>query len=258
MVQDKPLTWLQHFEDLRRTLIVCLIALMIATFGCFFFSDFFLSLLRRPIDQLGLNLIFIGVTEGFFTKIKVALYAGLVVSFPVIAWQVWRFIVPALYPNERRYILTLVPVSTLLFVAGVVFAYYTVFPVMMRFLLQISGELQPFITVSQYVSFCISFLIPFGLIFELPVFSMFLTRIGLITPQWLRAKRRYALLLFFIVGAVLTPSPDPISQCLMALPMYVLYEASIIVSRFTRAKKEARQKEEEEDLSSDIDDISME
>lgn len=257
MVQDKPLTWLQHFEDLRRTLIVCLIALIVATVGCFFFSDFFLSLLRRPIDQMGLSLIFIGVTEGFFTKIKVALYAGFVVSFPVIAWQVWRFIVPALYPNERRYILTLTPISTLLFSAGVVFAYYTVFPVMMRFLLQISGELQPFITVSQYVSFCISFLIPFGIIFELPVFAMFLTRIGLITPQWLRSKRRYALLLFFIVGAVLTPSPDPVSQCLMALPMYILYEASIIISHFTQAKKLARQNEEEA-LDSDIEHKSLE
>lgn len=246
MSGEKHLTWLQHFEDLRKMLIVSLIALMVATFACYFFSDFFLSLLRRPIDNLGLDLFFIGVTEGFFTKIKIALYAGFVVSFPIIAWQVWKFIVPALYPSERRYIMILMPVSTLLFVGGVVFAYFTVFPVMMRFLLMVSGELQPMITVSQYVSFCVTFLIPFGIMFEMPVFAMFLTRIGIITPQWLKAKRKYALLIFFIVGAVLTPSPDPVSQILMALPMYILYEISIIISRLTRAKKEARQKAEEE------------
>lgn len=246
-MEDKSLTWLEHLEELRRVLIVSLVALLIATFGCFFYSDFFLQILTRPLEILGIKLVFIGVTEGFFTKIKVALYAGFIAAFPVIIWQVWRFIVPALYPHERRFLIVLVPVSILLFALGVIFAYYTIFPVMLTFLLKISGELQPMITISQYVSFCVTFLIPFGIMFDMPVFSMFLTRMGIITPQFLSRNRKYALLVCFIVGAVLTPSPDPVSQCLMALPMYILYEVSILVSRVTRAKKEAREQEEEKE-----------
>jgi sec-independent protein translocase protein TatC len=121
-----------------------------------------------------------------------------------------------------------------------------VFPVMLNFLLNVSGDLEPMITVSEYVSFCVSFLIPFGLIFEMPVVALFLTRFGILTPQWLSKQRKYAILICFIVAAALTPSPDPFSQIMMALPMYILYEVSIVVSRLTRAKKDARQKAEEE------------
>lgn len=237
MSEQKAFTWLEHLEELRRVILISLVALLIATFGCYFYNDFFLGILTRPVHDLGLKLVFIGVAEGFFTQIQVALYAGFVVSFPIIIWQIWRFIVPALYPHEKRYVLVLVPVSVLLFIGGVLFAYTTVFPIMLRFLLQVSGDLEPMITISQYVSFCVTFLLPFGIMFELPVFSMFLTRIGILTPEWLIKNRKYALLVCFVVGAVLTPSPDPLSQILMAGPMYILYEVSILVSRVFRKKK---------------------
>lgn len=251
MAKEKAMSWITHLEELRRVIIVSLVALLVATFSCFFYSDFLLSLLQKPIVAMDLKLVFIGVTEGFFTKIKLALYAGFVVSFPIIIWQIWRFIVPALYPHERRYVMILVPVSVLLFSGGVVFAYFTVFPIAIFFLLKIAGDLEPMITVGQYLSFCVAFLIPFGIVFEMPVVAMFLTRIGLISPQLLASKRKYALLIMFIVGAVLTPGPDPVSQLLMAVPMYLLYEVSILVSRFVRAKKDEKEPELEEDNNID-------
>lgn len=245
---------MEHLEELRRVLIISLLAVLVGTVVAFFYSDRLLALLKRPITQLNLHLIFIGVTEGFFTKIKVALYGGIVLAFPVVIWQLWRFVSPALYPHERRYILILMPVAIMLFAGGIVFAYFTVFPVATVFLLTISGDLEPMITISQYVSFAVSFLIPFGLVFELPLVVMFLTRLGIITPQFLATKRKYALLIAFIIGAVLTPTPDPISQTMMALPMYILYEVSIIVSRFIRAKRKAAEEEillDEEDVTSE-------
>lgn len=234
---DKKMSWIEHLEDLRRVIIISLIAILTATIVCFFYSDYFLSLLQRPVSQMDLKLVFIGVTEGFFTKIKIALYAGFVFAFPIVIWQLWRFILPALYPHERRYLLILVPVSTLLFAGGVFFGYSTVFPIAIYFLVQIAGDLEPMLTIGKYLSFCTAFLIPFGIVFEMPVITVFLTRIGIITPQLLSSKRKYALLVMFVVGAVLTPGPDPLSQLLMALPMYFLYEISIIVSRFVKAQK---------------------
>ena len=197
MSNDKPLSWIQHFEDLRKS-TGCLgdNSCLLLQPPVFFVSDQILRILSYPITtksvtgEAAQKLIFIGVTEGFFIKFKVAMYAGFVVSFPVIAWQIWRFIGPALYPKEKNYVLKLVPITVALFVVGVVFAYFMVFPVMLDFLLNVSGDLQPMITVSEYVSFCVSFLVPFGLIFEMPVLSLFFTRVGIINPQWLSAKRK--------------------------------------------------------------------
>ncbi|MGI6648511.1 MAG: twin-arginine translocase subunit TatC [Bacillota bacterium] len=237
MAVEKSMSWIAHLEELRRVLVVSLIALLVATFGCFFYSNYLLTLLERPIASLNLPLYFTAVGEGFFVKINLALYAGFVVAFPIIAWQIWRFIVPALYPHEKRYIMILVPVSVLLFGTGVVFSYFFVLPVAIKVLIQIAGQLEPILTVKQYLSFCMTFLIPFGLVFEMPIIAMFLTRIGVVTPKWLASKRKYALLIIFILAAVLTPGPDPLSQLLMGGPMYVLYEVSILVSYLVRVKK---------------------
>ncbi len=248
---EKPMSWIAHLEDLRRMIIVSVIALLVATIACYFYSDQLLALLQRPISDLDIKLVFIGVGEGFFAKIKISLYAGFVFSFPIIAWQIWRFVVPALYPQERRYALVLVPVTVLLFISGVVFAFFTVFPIAIKFLLTVAGELEPMISIGYYLSFCMAFLLPFGIVFEMPVAAMFLTRIGIITPQLMANNRKYALLVMFVVGAVLTPGPDPVSQLLMATPMYLLYEVSIIVSRFVKAKKKKADDEAEAELEAE-------
>lgn len=247
----KPMSWISHLEDLRRMIIVSVIALLVATIACFFYSDQLLALLKKPISDMDIELVFISVGEGFFAKIKISLYAGFVLSFPIIAWQIWRFVLPALYPHERRYAMVLVPVTVLLFISGVVFAFFTVFPIAIKFLLTVAGGLEPMITIGYYLSFCMAFLLPFGIVFEMPVATMFLTRIGLITPQLMASKRKYAILVIFILAAVLTPGPDPVSQLLMATPMYLLYEVSIIVSRFVKAKKKKAEDQAEAEFEAE-------
>jgi len=160
-----------------------------------------------------------------------------VLAFPVIAWQMYRFMAPALYPHERKYVLIMFPLMIILFAAGVLFAYFVVLKLVISFLIMIAGDLEPMLTVDKYVSFVIAFTLPFGLIFELPVVVYFLTRLGIITPEWLSEKRKYALLGIFVVAAVVTPGGDPISQCLMGIPVYLLYEISILVSRIFRPKQ---------------------
>ncbi|MGE5381440.1 MAG: twin-arginine translocase subunit TatC [Methylocystaceae bacterium] len=235
---DEKVTLIQHFGDLRKALIVSIIAIVVAAFGCFYFSDQMLEYIKQPLTNLKLQLYFIGVAEGFFIKLKLSLIAGLVVSFPVISLALWHFIKPALYPRERKYVYILYPVTVLLFVGGVVFSYLTVLQVALKFLILMAGGLQAMITVDKYVSFVIAFTIPFGFVFEMPVVVYFLTKIGVVTPAWLAKNRKYALLIIFILAAALTPGPDPISQCLMGIPVYLLYELSILVSKMVSPSKD--------------------
>lgn len=145
-----------------------------------------------------------------------------------------------LYPHEKKYIYKLVPISIILFVSGVVFAYFTIFPLAVYVLITLASEFEPMLTISKYLSFCLNFLIPFGLVFEFPLIVYFLTKIGVITPQWLLHNRKYAIVIAFVLAAVLTPGPDPLSQLLMAAPMVVLYEVSIIVSKVVAKKRNAK------------------
>lgn len=241
MSEDEKKTLLQHLEELRKALLVSLIAIIAGAVVAFYYSDFLLEFVQKPITSLGLKLVFIGVTEGFFIKLKLALLGGLVLAFPVVAWELWAFIMPALYPHEKRYVLILFPLVIILFVAGVTFAYFTILKLALAFLIYVAKGLEPMITVDKYVSFVLAFTIPFGLVFELPVVVFFLTRIGVITPAVLVRNRKYALLVIFILAAALTPGPDPVSQCLMALPVYLLYEVSILVSKMARPKTEMQE-----------------
>ncbi|MGI6549018.1 MAG: twin-arginine translocase subunit TatC [Syntrophomonadales bacterium] len=243
-VEEKQ-TILEHLEDLRKSLLISVVAIVIAAIAAFYFSDQILAIIQQPLKSLGLDLVFIGVTEGFYIKLKLAFYGGLVLAFPVIVWQIYRFIAPALFPKERKYFLILFPVMILLFVGGALFAYFVILKLVIGFLIMIAGDLEPMLTVDKYVSFVLAFTIPFGLVFELPVIVYFLTRMGIVSPEWLSAKRKYALLGIFIMAAVLTPGPDPISQCLMGIPVYLLYETSIWVSKLSRPKQQDDESEED-------------
>ncbi|MBE3585579.1 MAG: twin-arginine translocase subunit TatC [Thermoanaerobacter sp.] len=231
-----------HLGELRRVVIVSTIALMTCAIITFFaFGDQLLAFLTRPLKELDVPVIATRVGEAFITKIKVSLLAGFILAFPVMVWQVLGFILPALTRGERRLLLVLFPLSVALFATGIIFAYFTVFPLTVRFLLVLVTEgLQPMITVRDYLSFVLAFFIPFGLVFQLPLAAFVLTRMGLVTPRWLVKKRKYALLLNFILAAILTPGSDVISQLMMALPMVLLYEAGVVVSylvyRFYRSK----------------------
>lgn len=238
--EKDTMSLVQHLEEFRKVIIISLAAIGIASIISFCYIEQIMGIITRPLEAQGLKLVYIAVTEGIFMKFKIALIAGTVFAAPVIIWQILRFIVPALYPHEKRYLYRLVPISILLFVGGVVFAYYTIFPMAIFILIKLASEFEPMLTISKYISFTLSFLIPFGLIFEFPLVIYFLTKIGVITPDLLIRNRKYAIVISFILAAVLTPGPDPISQIIMAVPMLVLYEAGIIVSKVVAKKKAAK------------------
>jgi len=238
---EKTMTLVEHLEDLRRVLLKSVYAIIISTVIIYgFFREQLFNLIIIPVTQLGLPLIATAATEAFITKLKVSAMAGLIVSLPWIILQVWGFILPALYPKERRYLYILVPASIILFAGGALFAYFTVLPIAIRFLLITSAEgVAVMLTVSRYLGFLISFLLPFGIVFQMPLVVFFLTRTGVIEATSLARYRRLAILLIFVVAAILTP-PDVISQLLLAGPMLLLYEISILIARvFRRRETEA-------------------
>jgi len=235
--ERQQFTVVEHLEELRRRIIVCLAVIFICAVACFLYIDKILIFLFRPVVvACGSKLVFIKPTEAFITKLKVAFYSGVFISIPVIIYQVWAFINPALVELERKVLSLAVPTSYLLFIVGVAFAFFCVLPTGVKFLLSCSteGYIQPMISVSSYVSFVVIFLLAFGFIFQLPLVVLILTKLGIVTPQWLSRRRKYAILVIFIIAGMLTPGPDVFSQFLMAIPALLLYEISILVSRLVK------------------------
>lgn len=230
---------IKHFEELRKSIIIAVVAIIVAAVASFSYSEKLLAYITMPITMYNQKLVVTGVTEAFWVKLQLAFLAGFIIAFPVVAWAFWRFIKPALYPHERRYIYVLFPATLLLFGGGVIFAYFGVLPLVLKFFIYIAGEnLETMFKVDQYVSFVMSFALPFGLVFEMPVISFFLAKIGIIKYESMAKHRKHALLVIIIAAAALTPGPDPFSQTMMAVPMYILYEISIWVTRFAGTRKE--------------------
>jgi sec-independent protein translocase protein TatC len=242
--------FMSHLEELRKRLINASIAIGVAFCGTYYFAEQLFNLLTEPLTKLmpkGSSLIFTSLTEPFFIELKTAFIAAILVASPVIFYQLWKFVAPGLYPNEKQYVVPFVISSTLLFLSGALFGYFVVFPVGFKFFLSYSSEnLKALPSIQQYFGFASKMLLAFGIVFELPVVIFFLAKLGLVTIPFLKKHRKYALLLAFIVGAILTPSPDALSQCLMAVPLIALYELGIIVARFARPEKKEDKKEEEE------------
>ncbi len=241
-MQDKPMSILEHLDALRRVLVVSFISIIPGSVIGWFVREDVLHILVRPVNQMGYHLVYIGTTEAFTAELKIAIIAGVVFASPIIAYQFWRFLLPALHAHEKRYLLTFVPVSLLLFAIGVSFAYFIVFSYAIKFFLSFSGEglLQPMLTLSKYLSFTIWLLVPFGLIFELPLLVVLLARLGLISPEFLARYRKWAFLAVFIFAAIITPTVDMFTQTAMGLAMYLLYEVSIWLSYLIRRKKKAQ------------------
>ncbi len=186
----------------------------------------------------GSSLVFLGVTEAFFTYVKVAILSGFVVSSPFTFYQAWAFISPGLYPEEKRIVLPLVLASTVFFTLGVSFAYFVVFPFGLKFLMAIThGYAKPLPSMGLYFSFAIRMLLAFGFVFELPVVTFFLSRAGIVDYEKMKRFRKYAVVLCFVVGAVLTP-PDIVTQLLLAGPLLLLYEISVFVAKVFERKEE--------------------
>lgn len=252
LTPEEKQTILEHLEELRKSLIISSIALIIAAVVSFSYNEEILALITMPLTNLNEDLVVTGVTEAFFVKLKLALLSGLILSSPVVLWALWRFIKPALYPSERKYFYILLPLSILLFAGGVLFAYFGILQLVLNFFIFMAGDtLETMFKVDQYVSFVMAFTIPFGIVFELPVVVYFLTAIGVLRYELLAKNRKYALLIIVVLAAALTPGPDPISQLLMAGPVYLLFEISIWVSKWAGKKRRKRLKQQGYDYSDD-------
>ena len=228
-----PLT--AHLEELRWRIIRALLALSLAFGVCYYFAEGLFVFLIRPLAALRPEqalIIGTGVTEAFFTKLKVSFIASLFAASPVIFFQLWRFVAPGLYDSERRLALPFAVAASFFFVVGASFCYLLVFPVGFRFFLAEyeSIDVSPQIRISEYLTFASRMLLAFGVTFELPVVTFFLARVGVVTHRTLLGMGRYAIVVIFIVAAVLTPGPDVASQLLMAAPLLVLYALSIGVA----------------------------
>jgi len=228
-----PLT--AHLEELRWRIVRALVAIAIAFGVCYWFADAIFAFLIRPLAHLRPDatlLIGTGVTEAFFTKLKVSFIAALFAASPVIFFQGWRFVAPGLYDSEKRLAVPFAVAASFFFLLGAAFCYAVVFPVGFEFFLAeyASIAVAPQIRISEYLSFASRMLLAFGVTFELPVVTFFLARLGVVTHRTLLGVGRYAIVLIFIVAAVLTPGPDVASQMLMAAPLLVLYALSIGVA----------------------------
>ncbi len=244
---EKEMPFLDHLEELRWRLLKSIAAVILSAIGAYFFSDQLLALLVRPYNEAlsalgkdqGQRLIFLSPTGGFMIHIKLSVFAGILLSLPIIFYQLWQFIAPGLLSKERRYVPLVVLFSTVCFLAGALFCYTIVLRYGLRFLLSFETvDLAANISVSEYLQFVTTLILVFGLIFELPVLSFFLTRIGLLTPAFMRHYRRHAIVVMVILAAVITP-PDVFTQLLLAGPLVLLYEMSIWVSRFALKQREA-------------------
>jgi len=192
--------------------------------------------MRFVIEPAG-KLYFMSPAEGFFAYLKLAVFAGLMLALPVVLWQIWAFIAPALTKSEAKWALIMVPGSVLLFFTGMLFAYFVVWPAAVKFFLGFGSEtLQPMLSLGQYLSFLLSFIVPFGLIFNLPLGLLILAKMGIISSGFLARKRKIMILVAFIIGGIITPTPDVFSQTMMAVPIILLYEASIWAVRLLLRK----------------------
>ncbi|MBB4006024.1 twin-arginine translocase subunit TatC [Allorhizobium taibaishanense] len=251
-IEDKPQPLIEHLIELRSRLIWSLAAFFVAFIVCFFFAKHLFNLLVIPykwaviwahLDVAKAELIYTAPQEFFFTQVKVAMFSAMVISFPVIAAQIYKFVAPGLYKNERQAFLPFLIASPILFLMGAALVYFFFTPMVMWFFLamqQAPGEGDVAISlmpkVSEYLSLIMSLVFAFGLVFQLPVVTTLLARVGIIDSKWLAQKRKYFIVIAFIAAAILTP-PDPMSQIGLALPTILLYEVSIFAAKLVEKER---------------------
>jgi len=241
-IDETRMPLIEHLIELRRRLLWSVAALAIAFFGCLYVAKDIFAVLVQPLLKAGQGkIIYTDVFEAFFAEIKVAFFSAMMVAFPVIATQVWRFVAPGLYAKEKRAFLPFLLMTPILFMSGAALAYFVAMPVALKFLLGYSGNVggvaqEALPGVGNYLSFVTKFIFGFGVGFLLPVLLMLLERAGLVTRTQLKDGRRYAIVGAFVVAAVLTP-PDIVSQLLLAVPLCLLYELAIIAIWFTERRR---------------------
>ena len=227
---EGKMAFLEHLVELRHRIIWSVVAIGLGFLATFYFSDRIIAFLARPLP---VKLAFMAPTEAFWVNMKVAMIAGLFLALPVVLYQVWAFVSPGLLPHERRYALPFVIVGSLFFAIGATFALTVIVPFAIKFLLSYkTQDLIPVISIGSYVDFVLKFTLAFGLVFELPLAITLASRMGNVTPEFLAKHRKYAILINFVIAAILTPTPDVFNQSLMAGPLILLYEVGILSARF--------------------------
>ncbi|MCK5110984.1 MAG: twin-arginine translocase subunit TatC [Arcobacteraceae bacterium] len=240
-----------HIAELRKRLVIISITLVVAFFACFAVYEPILNWMMVPVEAVlpeGSYMVAIEVQETFFTALKVAFFSGFLLTLPVIFWQLWLFVAPGLYENEKKFVFPFVFFATLMFLVGASFAYYIVVPFGFDFLINFGSTVVTVLpSIGKYVGFFTKLLFGFGIAFELPVITFFLAVVGLVNDRMLKDFFKYAIILIFVLSALLTP-PDILTQFLMAGPLIILYGVSILVAKtFNPAKEEEEDIEEEDD-----------
>lgn len=223
----------QHLEELRKRLIYSILAILAGFLAAWAWAPEMFDFLARPLRDVlpaGQNLAYTTLTEPFMMYFRVALLAGILAASPVVLWQVWMFISPALYRREKRWVFPFVFFGALFFLSGCAFSYYVAFPLVVKFLVEVGKPFQAVITINEYLSIATKLILALGLCFETPILVFFLARMGIVSERWLLAKFKYAVLVIFIVAAVITPSADVATQCVFAVPMIILYLLGVLAA----------------------------
>lgn len=236
MSNDKKVSLLQHLKELRQRLIRSVIAVLITSAISFIFAKQIFYILILPTE--GINLIYIEMTEMIGTYMKVCLASGIILAMPYLVYQAIMFVSPALTRKEKKLVYLVLPWIALMFAGGVAFGYFILIPPATKFLLTWPGGIAtPQIRIGNYISIITRLLLAIGFVFEMPVVTTFLARLGVITPKWLASKRKIAIVFAFILAAIITPTFDPLNQTLVAAPLVVLYEMSIVLAKLVARKK---------------------
>ena len=234
MQEEEKLPFTSHLEELRKRLIYCFVAVGIGFVASYAFKEKLFQVLVQPligVMKTGDTMVFTGLPEAFFTYLKVAFLSGIMLAAPVLFYQFWMFVAPGLYAKEKRMLLPIIFLSTLFFLGGALFGYFVVFPWGFRFFLGFATDtIKALPSMKEYLSLSAKLLIAFGLVFELPLVITFLAKLGVVSVDFLKKNRKYAILLFFAGAAIITP-PDVVTQIFMALPLMLLYEISIVGAR---------------------------
>lgn len=237
--RDKELSLVQHLKELRDRLMVAAVAVLITTTIAFFFTTDIIRLLILPAGA-DIKLTSLSPTENFTTYMRVALFSGIALAMPVILYEIYAYIDPALLPSERRLAVRLGPFILLLFISGMLFCYFLLLPNAIKFLISFASDVfQNQLRAQEYLSFVTTFILGMGLVFELPVIIYTLVRLGVVQRSWLTKQRRYVIVVVFVVGAIITPTPDPFNQTLVAIPMYLLFELGLFLARFAAKSRAA-------------------
>jgi sec-independent protein translocase protein TatC len=246
------MTFLEHLEDLRKRIFYSFIAIIAAVIPAWFFSKDIYDILAVPVTKFlpeGEKLAYTTLTAPFMLYIKVSFLTAIFATSPFIFLQFWMFVAPGLYRKEKKYVIPFVLFTTIFFALGAAFGYFVVFPWACRFFLRMGADFNAVITVDKYFSLALRMLLGIAAIFELPTLVFFLSRMGIITSRWMVKNFKYAVLVIFIIAAIITPTPDMVNQSIIAIPMLALYGLSILIALLSEKRRKEKQKKAEEDLA---------